>query len=64
MKIQSFRKADVPGTHRVEYQSDEDKIVIEHEAMNRNGFALGAIVAAEFLQGKKGIFSMKEVLGL
>ena len=64
LKIQSFRKADVPGTHRVEYSSSEDKIVIEHEAFNRNGFALGAVIAAEFLQDKQGIFSMKEVLGL
>ena len=64
LKIQSFRKADIPGTHRVEYNSSEDKISIEHEALNRNGFALGAVIAAEFLQDKKGIFSMKEVLGL
>ena len=64
LKIQSFRKADIPGIHRVEYNSSEDKISIEHEALNRNGFALGAIIAAEFIQDKKGIFSMKEVLGL
>ena len=64
LKIQSIRKADVPGTHRVEYQSKEDKITIEHEALNRNGFALGAVIAAEFLKDKKGIYSMKEVLGL
>ena len=64
LKIQSIRKADVPGTHRVEYQSNEDKITIEHEALNRNGFALGAVIAAEFLKDKKGIYSMKEVLGL
>ena len=64
LKIQASRKADVPGTHRVEYKSMEDKITIEHEALNRNGFVLGAVIAAEFLQDKKGIYSMKEVLGL
>ena len=63
LKIKSIRKDNVPGTHRVEYKSNEDKIIIEHEALNRNGFALGAVIAAEFLRDKKGVFTMKQVLG-
>ncbi|NBU80730.1 MAG: 4-hydroxy-tetrahydrodipicolinate reductase [Flavobacteriaceae bacterium] len=55
---------DVPGTHSVYYNSDVDFIEIKHVAHNREGFALGAVVAAEWIIGKKGIFSMKDVLGL
>ena len=52
------------GTHSVTYESDIDTIEIIHTAHNRTGFATGAVLAAEFVKGKKGIFSMKEVLGL
>ena len=55
---------DFPGTHSVFYNSDVDFIEIKHVAHNREGFALGAIVAAEWIIGKKGIFSMKDVLNI
>lgn len=54
----------VPGTHTVTYDSAIDRIDITHTAHSREGFALGAVVAAEWLAGKKGIYSMKDVLGL
>ena len=50
------------GTHEVTYTSDIDTIRIEHIAHSRKGFALGAVLAAEFLLGKKGVFTMKDVL--
>lgn len=53
---------DVPGTHTVKYDSEIDTIEIKHTAKSRQGFALGAVVAAEYLQDKKGIFSMKDVM--
>ena len=64
IQIQAIREADVPGTHAVRYTSSVDSIEIKHTAHNREGFALGAVVAAEWIYGKKGIFSMKDVLGL
>ena len=54
----------VPGTHSVFYTSNEDTIEIKHTAHNREGFAFGAIIAAEWLIGKKGVFTMKDVLNL
>ena len=62
--IEAIREGEVAGTHSVYYRSEVDEIEIKHTAFNRNGFALGAVIAAEFLKDKKGIFSMKEVLGL
>lgn len=62
--IKSERIDPAPGTHHVKYTSPIDDIEIIHTAHNRIGFAAGALRAAEFIQGKKGIFSMKEVLGL
>lgn len=56
------RIENVPGTHSVFYTSDEDTIEIKHTAHNRNGFAFGAIIASEWLIGKKGVFTMKDVL--
>jgi 4-hydroxy-tetrahydrodipicolinate reductase len=53
----------VPGTHSIKYFSGIDDIEIIHTAHNRKGFAQGAVLAAEFIAGKKGIFSMKDVLG-
>lgn len=64
LPIISRRIDPVPGTHTVAYSSDIDTIEITHTAHNRLGFASGAVLAAEFLHDKKGIFSMKEVLGL
>lgn len=64
LPVASRRIGDVPGTHRVSYESEVDRIEIIHTAHNRKGFALGAIVAAEWILGKKGVFSMKDVLNL
>jgi len=58
------RKGEIPGTHSIKYESKVDKIEIKHTAFNRDGFALGAVIAAEWLVGKKGVFSMKDVLDL
>ena len=58
------RIPDVPGTHSIEYKSDVDTIDIKHTAHNRDGFALGAVTAAEWLVGKTGVFTMRDVLGL
>lgn len=55
---------DVPGTHSIFYNSDVDFIEIKHVAHNREGFALGAVIAAEWIIGKKGVFTMKDVLDL
>ena len=62
--IEAIREGEVPGTHSVYYRSEVDEIGIKHTAFNRNGFALGAVIAAEWLPGKVGNFGMKEVLGL
>ena len=62
LSIISKRIDEVPGTHAVKYTSPIDDIEITHTAHNRQGFAQGAVLAAEFLADKKGIFSMKEVL--
>jgi 4-hydroxy-tetrahydrodipicolinate reductase len=62
--IVSVRKDDVPGTHTVNYASEVDSIEIKHTAHNRKGFALGAVIAAEFIHGKKGVFGMQDVLQL
>ncbi len=63
LSIVSKRIDPAPGTHTVSYQSTIDTIEIRHTAHNRIGFATGAVLAAAFVKGKKGIFSMKEVLG-
>ncbi len=60
--IEAVRTADVPGTHTVTYNSEIDSIEIKHTAHNREGFALGAVIAAEWLAGKQGVFTMKDVL--
>jgi 4-hydroxy-tetrahydrodipicolinate reductase len=62
--IISERTDPAPGTHIITYSSDIDDIEIIHTAHNRKGFATGAVLAAEFLLDKKGIFSMQEVLGI
>jgi 4-hydroxy-tetrahydrodipicolinate reductase len=63
LEILSERTDPAPGTHRIEYYSPIDSIEITHTAHNRRGFAMGAVLAAEFLRGKKGIYQMSEVLG-
>jgi 4-hydroxy-tetrahydrodipicolinate reductase len=62
--ISSERKDPAPGIHRVRYSSPIDDIEITHTAHNRMGFATGAVLAAEFIQYRKGIFTMKDVLSL
>jgi 4-hydroxy-tetrahydrodipicolinate reductase len=62
--IESERLDPEPGTHHVRYHSDVDDIEIIHKAHNRSGFAMGAILAAEYIKDKKGVFNMKQVLGL
>ncbi len=63
LEIRSERMDPAPGTHIVAYDSAIDTITITHEAHNRKGFATGAVLAAEFLAGKKGIYRMSDVLG-
>lgn len=61
--ITSVREEHVPGTHVVTYASAVDEIEIKHTAHNRKGFSEGAVIAAEWLKGKKGLYGMKDVLG-
>jgi 4-hydroxy-tetrahydrodipicolinate reductase len=61
--IKSYRTDNVPGTHIVRYESEEDCIEIIHTAKSRKGFALGALMAAEWIIGKHGFFDMKNLLG-
>ena len=62
--ITAKRIEDVPGTHSIVYDSTVDSIEIKHVAKNREGFALGAVIAAEWIIGKTGIFTMKDVLNI
>lgn len=62
--IEAIRTGNVPGTHTVTYNSTVDTIEIKHTAHNRDGFALGAVIAAEWIVGKQGIFTMRDVLEL
>lgn len=62
--VTAAREPGVPGTHVVSYTSEMDRISIHHEAFNRKGFAMGAVLAAEWLVGKTGIYSMRDVLNI
>ncbi|MEI6507421.1 MAG: 4-hydroxy-tetrahydrodipicolinate reductase [Bacteroidota bacterium] len=62
--IESIRKGDVTGDHTVKYESVIDEIEITHRAKSRYGFAKGAVLAAEWLQGKKGLYTMDDILNL
>ncbi|MFY0673340.1 MAG: 4-hydroxy-tetrahydrodipicolinate reductase [Bacteroidia bacterium] len=62
LPIQAFRENEVPGIHEVIYESDVDYIMLKHSAKSRKGFALGSVLAAEFLAGKTGVFSMNDLL--
>ena len=64
LPITAVRAEGVPGTHRISWTSAVDTIDIVHTAHNRDGFALGAVLAAEFIAGKQGVFRMSDVLGL
>ena len=62
LEISSVRKGEIPGKHRVSYYSDTDKICIKHKAFKRDGFAIGAIIAAEWILNKEGILAWKMFL--
>ena len=62
--IDAKRIENIPGTHSIFYDSEVDQIEIKHTAHSREGFAFGAVVAAEWLKDKKGVFTMKDVLGI
>ncbi len=62
LPILSFREGEIPGIHEVVYDSEVDRLTLKHEAKSRKGFALGAVLAAEFIQEKKGVFTMHDYL--
>ncbi len=62
LQIKAIREGDAKGTHIVTYESEVDRIELKHEAFSRAGFALGAVLAAEYLHNKKGVYSMRDVL--
>ena len=64
LSLESERLPHVPGTHEVTYENEIDKIKISHTAHSRKGFALGSVIAAEWIIDKKGVFTMSDVLGL
>lgn len=64
LNIKSIREGEVFGNHKVKWESEIDSICIEHNAKSRDGFALGAIIAAEFIYNKRGIYYMKDIIGM
>ncbi len=64
LSVFSIRKDEIPGIHEVIYDSGIDRLSIKHEARSRKGFAQGAVIAAEWVQGKRGYFEMKDLLGI
>ena len=62
LAIKSIREGQVPGIHTIRYESEVDSIEITHDAKSRQGFALGAVIAAEFTAGKKGLLGMSDLL--
>ena len=62
LAVLSKREGEVPGIHEVIYTSNADQLVVKHEAFNRSGFAKGALMAAEFVMNKKGVFTMDDLL--
>jgi len=61
--IHAVREGLVPGTHTIAWDSEIETISLKHEAKNRKGLALGAVVAAEFIHSRKGVFTMRDVMG-
>ena len=61
--VSATRAGNIPGTHRVGFDGPADQILLEHTARSREGFALGAIMAAEWIVGKKGFFDFSDVIG-
>ncbi len=64
LNINAIRQGEIPGTHEITYSSPIDTITLKHEAHNRKGFALGAVLAAEWIVGRTGVFSMNNVLNI
>lgn len=64
MSIVAKRHGAVPGTHSITWHSEVDEIQIQHQAYSRKGFALGAVLAAEFMPGKSGFYGMRDLLKL
>ncbi len=64
LHIEAIREGEVPGIHRIKYESEVDHILIEHSAKSRKGFALGAVIAAEYASENKGLLSMNDLLNL
>ena len=62
LPISAIREENVPGTHLISYTSEIDTLTIEHQAHSRTGFALGAVIAAEFIHKKQGVFTMSDIL--
>jgi 4-hydroxy-tetrahydrodipicolinate reductase len=62
LPISAIREENVPGTHLISYTSEIDTLTIEHKAHNRKGFALGAVIAAEFIYKKQGVYTMSDIL--
>lgn len=62
LPVRALREPNVPGTHTISYTSTIDTLTLSHEAHSRDGFALGSVIAAEFLHGKKGTHTMRDVL--
>ena len=62
LQILSVRENEIPGVHKISCESDSDKLTIKHMAKSRKGFAVGAMLAAEWMAGKKGYFGMKDLL--
>lgn len=60
--ITSYREDEVPGTHIINYRSEQDEITLKHTAFGREGFAFGAVLASEWLKGRVGVFGMNDVL--
>ena len=63
LNIESLREGEIPGTHTITYRGEVDEIVITHQAFNRSGFARGAVKAAEWIVGKKGVYTMSDMMG-
>lgn len=61
--VTAYREGEVPGTHIVTWESGIDTIILKHEARNRKGFALGAVIAAEFIHSREGVYTMDDVMG-
>jgi 4-hydroxy-tetrahydrodipicolinate reductase len=64
IQIEAIREGEITGIHEISYESDMDFIELKHHAKTRKGFALGAVLAAEFIYNKTGIFTMRDLLGI